>query len=365
MSEKGKIIIQKSKKGFCGRIEISGKIMPVPSFYELKDDSLNGKECEIEREKGQIKKIAINGEELPKRIKSTQRQFSNKFDTRKSNKQEKNTESFIPDSLDISRAKLPQDTMDILMGTKDIDNFTLKLNKAARFEGDKFEFFKTDKTGIKYRIKADFPKDMVRETANKYYSSIEKLNLKLSEALILKPDWRLVIGLGNESVYEASMTLHHIYGIPYIPGQAVKGVVRNYIITERFECSEGQALQDECFRAIFGGQKCKGKVIFFDAFPLEPPNIEPDVMNVHYPDYYSDNKLPADYQNPKPIFFLTVKETQFKFVIGIKEKNDNVITEGIFEGRYVLETAFEYLRKGLSEHGIGAKTAVGYGYMNE
>lgn len=42
--------------------------------------------------------------------------------------------------------------------------------------------------------------------------------------LIGKSNWRLIIGLGGMHPQETSMTLHHIYGIPYIPGSAVKGV---------------------------------------------------------------------------------------------------------------------------------------------
>ncbi|MEO0168684.1 MAG: type III-B CRISPR module RAMP protein Cmr6, partial [candidate division WOR-3 bacterium] len=42
----------------------------------------------------------------------------------------------------------------------------------------------------------------------------------------LKTAYRLVVGLGSTHVLETSLTLHHIFGIPYIPGTALKGVVR-------------------------------------------------------------------------------------------------------------------------------------------
>ena len=276
------------------------------------------------------------------------------------------------------RYMLPKDTKKII-DAQTIDNFALKLNKAARFGGGKFEFFKTDRGKVIYQIKANISKEMVENISNRYYGFMEKLNLKLSEKLIVKPDWRMVVGLGNESVYETSMTLHHIYGIPYIPGSAIKGVVRNYIITEQFEQNEEEALlKDKGFCLIFGSPKNssigehKGNVIFFDAYPLEPPNIEPDVMNVHYPDYYGGDKPPADFQNPNPIFFLTVRETHFKFMMGIKNSEDKEIGESklvenidkLSENFTLLETAFYWLKRALSEHGIGAKTAVGYGYMN-
>ena len=386
MPEKGKLIVKKFKKGYRGQIEINGKIMPVPSFYVFKDNSLNGKECEVIREKGQIKKIIVDGEELPKK------QFSSKTFRREFDKEHhrdvhnrggnNNTPRVgIPDSLDIRKTRLPDDTREALTDIKDIDNFALKLNKAARFEEEKFKLFKTNRGKIKYQIKANISKELIENISKAHYGSIKKLNLKLSNELLLRPDWRLIVGLGNESVYETSMTLHHIYGVPYIPGSAIKGVVRSYIITELFgknengdldlKHAEQRAFQDQGFCDIFGAPKnsfykksIQGSVIFFDALPIEPPKIEPDVMNVHYPDYYGGNKPPTDYQNPNPIYFLTVKETPFKFILGIKERNNTPIQKGKFEGRKPLDVAFEYLKKALSEHGIGAKTAVGYGYMN-
>ena len=87
---------------------------------------------------------------------------------------------------------------------------------------------------MKYQIRTNFSDNFIMDIAKRFYGSIKRLNLKFSEDLVLKPDWRMVIGLGNESVYETSMILHHIYGIPYIPGSAIKGVVRSYIITEEF-----------------------------------------------------------------------------------------------------------------------------------
>src|SRR6185369_614959 len=35
---------------------------------------------------------------------------------------------------------------------------------------------------------------------------------------------RLIVGLGVESVLETSITLHRTYGVPYLPGSALKGL---------------------------------------------------------------------------------------------------------------------------------------------
>jgi len=262
---------------------------------------------------------------------------------------------------------LPSDTIKALghnLKKQNIDNFSLLFNKCALFDNDKFVFYqKGDK---KKRIKLDFNKIDIASVNNRHKSAIRKYGLKIIEPIKLTPDWRLIVGLGNESVYETSMTLHHIYGIPYIPGQAVKGVVRNWIISEveKFRNSEDKALKDEGFRKIFGKQDNQGKVIFFDAFPTGKINLKTDIMNPHYGPYYSEGKPPADYHNPIPIFFLTVENTQFEFIIGIKEKDNQQIELGKFNGK-ILQVASDWIKNALQEHGIGAKTAVGYGYFQE
>ena len=41
-----------------------------------------------------------------------------------------------------------------------------------------------------------------------------------------KVAWRLIVGLGLPSPLETGITLHHLYGFPYLPGSAIKGVTR-------------------------------------------------------------------------------------------------------------------------------------------
>lgn len=380
MSERGTIYVNKAKKGrYVAKVHLdNGKKIDLPLNYPI-DLSFNGKACEIEREKGQITKIIVNGKELSKNLKFNK-------DHSISNKSQDHIVKDIPDIFNISKTKLPRDTRVALQSFKgrDIENYSLLLNKAAQFD-DKFKFFEVDrKKGIVLNVQPDYSKIDIRAIAEKHEKNIEKLNID-RKSVILKSDWRLIVGLGNESVYETSMTLHHIYGIPYIPGSAIKGVVRSYIITETEEFikdkggsidlknAEKQALQDPGFCDIFGcpkesiyNESRQGKISFFDALPLSEPKIKPDIMNPHYGPYYSNssgNTPPADYHNPNPIFFLTVEDAKFEFIIGIKEKDNTAIQKGKFEGKYPLKVGYEGMKKALNEHGIGAKTAVGYGYM--
>jgi len=376
MSEGGKIYVNKAKKGgYVAKVHLdNGKTkIDVPLDYQM-DMSSNNKACEIERENGQIIKIIVNGKELHRNQKSSKGHSIN-------DKSRNHIAKAVSDVFSISNTKLPSDTRVALQSFKgrDIENYSLLLNKASQFDGN-FKFFKVDsKEGIVLNILPDYSKIDIPSITEKHKQSIGKLNID-RKSIILKPDWRLIVGLGNESVYETSMTLHHIYGIPYIPGSAIKGVVRSHIITEEFgedengsldlKCAENRALDDQGFCDIFGCPKGsfykesrQGNVIFFDALPLSKPTIKPDIMNPHYGPYYSKGKTPADYQDPNPIFFLTVEDAEFEFIIGIKEKDNTAIKKGKFGGNYPLEVGFEWMKKALNEHGIGAKTAVGYGYL--
>jgi CRISPR-associated protein Cmr6 len=113
------------------------------------------------------------------------------------------------------------------------------------------------------------------------------------------------------------------------------------------------------FLDIFGTQGRAGKVIFLDAVPTESPTLEPDIINCHYQDYYSDKtgiKSPTPYQNPIPVYFLTLGRKS-KFAFAVAGRNANEETEKL------VEKAKDWLCQGLQELGIGAKTAAGYGYL--
>src|SRR2546423_835407 len=96
-------------------------------------------------------------------------------------------------------------------------------------------------------------------------------------------EWRMVVGLGGESILETDLTLHHLYGIPYIPGSALKGLTRAYMTGEVFPSKDIEH-DNEVVKHIFGTQKEAGSVIFFDAMPIDGKATDVlDIMNSHYP----------------------------------------------------------------------------------
>jgi CRISPR-associated protein Cmr6 len=165
------------------------------------------------------------------------------------------------------------------------------------------------------------------------------------------PDYRLVVGFGAEHVLETNLCLHRIYGFPIIPGSAVKGMTRAWALL-----GENLKEDEDLFCRVLGTTEQQGQVIFFDAYPTQVPKLELDILNPHYGPYYSDRQKrtpPADYHSPVPTYFLTVaKGTTFQFAIASK---DNCVAE----------RAVQWLKKGLTNLGIGGKTAAGYGFMVE
>ncbi len=173
----------------------------------------------------------------------------------------------------------------------------------------------------------------------------------------------LVIGIGQTHPSETSLTLDRNLGIPYIPASTLKGNVRLARIVDWIENNpqsvEGKNSIDEETEVtdlpkLFGTQKHRGQVVFLDAYPVTVPKLHLDIINPHYGEYYSEGKAPADYLEPKPIKFLTVKEkTEFVFRVLLSPDPDS-------------DKLLEILRKVLKnalEEGIGAKNAIGYGHF--
>lgn len=218
-------------------------------------------------------------------------------------------------------------------------------------------------------------------------------------------DTPLILGLGAKGTLETALTLHPLYGFPYLPGSALKGVARAaaffalaadlgiegldneaFLALKKGEKSPLQKLaqtldeegpEDErkrmswpkslksepetvrtaaaAFRRLFGWRGGTGGVIFLDGVPASVPRIVVEVMTPHFPRYYSARERPDDGDSPNPISLLAVaRGTAFKFAIGLRRGDLGL-----------KEHAVRYLRQGLTEVGLGGKTSSGYGFFSE
>lgn len=195
-------------------------------------------------------------------------------------------------------------------------------------------------------------------------------------------DSRLACGLGIPSRLENGFFLDHTLGVPYIPGSALKGIARDQALGSIPENTEKARLYKQKMLEVFGANEketdepkepasehIRGRVIFFDAYPypdLAPGQafrpLELDIVNPHYGKYYSSDGRtpPADYLNPVPSNFLTVKAgIPFLFAVAARPSAGTGSTG--FPPRVLVAAAREWLASALQDRGVGGKTRVGYG----
>ena len=174
-------------------------------------------------------------------------------------------------------------------------------------------------------------------------------------------------GLGNEHPLENGFSFLSPYGLPYLPGSGVKGVLRR---AAEALSAEGEAgWTPEALAKLFGYEadsgatdapRNRGALEFWDVFPqLAGDRLLVDILNPHHSSYYQNGAAPHDAENPKPVFFLTVPPgSPFSFHVRC---HSALLPEALRAGwRPLLAAAFELAFAWI---GFGAKTAVGYGAM--
>ncbi|MDD2466500.1 MAG: type III-B CRISPR module RAMP protein Cmr6 [Desulfobulbus sp.] len=243
-------------------------------------------------------------------------------------------------------------------------NLGLIFNKYPPGWSDKYKEQK-DVWGLPDNAKKEFFEAIVKKSDNQSDHALQNAcnrqrNLVETTlhgaSLSMQTSWRFVSGLGASHPYETGFIWHPTLGAPYLPGSSVKGLLRAW-------GKEWQQEQQEQIDKLFGSENSAGSLIVFDALPEKYPQLELDILNPHYQEYYADPKNPpADYCDPVPVFFLTVAPGQtFLFSLATRP--------GAYEmkedARKDVETGLELLKNALETIGAGGKTAVGYGLMQE
>jgi CRISPR-associated protein Cmr6 len=180
------------------------------------------------------------------------------------------------------------------------------------------------------------------------FKSMETAGYKVL-SLAFKNSSRFMIGhCGPGVLEECGIAMQHTYGYPVIPASVIKGVLRTQAGMESSSVKIGRQELAE----IFGEPGRAGQVVFFDALPIDPPALEVDLTNSHFPRWYSQQEPPADDQTPHPAFFVLIKPgSQFVFSMALERGAEPAL----------LDKAGALLKAALLEQGLGAKTAVGYG----
>jgi CRISPR type III-B/RAMP module RAMP protein Cmr6 len=179
-------------------------------------------------------------------------------------------------------------------------------------------------------------------------------------------DSRLLLHLGRASVLEnVGICADRTTGLPFVPGTALKGVLSTWACWEANQAPDGSFRQGPSFvrqrqqfpmdlaRRVFGddskeGSQHAGDVIFVGGFPATPPRLGLDIVNPHHePDG-------RDRVNLTPNVFLCIEpDTKWQFAFYVRPGAPDAVN--------VLRTTAAWLTECLTQLGIGAKTAAGYG----
>jgi CRISPR-associated protein Cmr6 len=181
---------------------------------------------------------------------------------------------------------------------------------------------------------------------------------------------RLVVGLGSENVLNVGLRLHHTYGVPMVPGSALKGVASHYchdVWGQRH--SENASEENRLFRRggghhslLFGTTEDGGVITFHDAWvtpdSLRDGSLRLDVMTPHHPTWQANDAAPTDFDGPVPVSFLSAAGT---FDVRLSWSGPAATPSEQAEAWTTL--AMTLLQEALAEWGVGGKTSSGYGRL--
>ncbi len=172
-------------------------------------------------------------------------------------------------------------------------------------------------------------------------------------ATVLRADPRLFIGQTGGATLETGCAIQHSYGVPYLPGSAIKGAAKSYAIA--------LGLPPEIRGELFGSagsdtaEDLGGLINFHDVWWVPdsaPSPLVQEVVTSHHLEYYSGDGdvWPSDLDSPVPNAQVAVRGA-FLFVL-----------EGPADW---LPLALDILEQALCTRGIGAKTRAGYGILRK
>lgn len=194
---------------------------------------------------------------------------------------------------------------------------------------------------------------------------------------------RMIVDPSGSLIEHAGMKIHPHFGMPFVPGSSVKGVALHAAwcdwrdadeadrpaiaksIADVFGYPTNEENLDKAL-AEAGTPVQAGSVSFFAAYPTGPAPLVMDIVNVHHAEYYQRKRqggangpllhpVALDDEQPVPNFFPAVeKGAEFRFAIAPTER----ATEAD------MKFAEQALVSAITLHGVGSKTAAGYGWFD-
>ncbi len=198
----------------------------------------------------------------------------------------------------------------------------------------------------------------------------------------------LVHGLGETHPLEKFLTFDRNTGIPYLPSSSIKGILKvrcmickinqydkeklsnvvdengsRLINKEKDSINENFSLFQELFGTGEVGKEIgatQGKLIIFDAFPVQVPKLKREIMTPHFSKYYQVESLerrgPTESQSPVPNAYLAIDSLEGKQQFCFSFAASPSLKEGQLSEFLNVFSSEEVL-----DFGFGAKTSIGMG----
>lgn len=182
------------------------------------------------------------------------------------------------------------------------------------------------------------------------------------------------------TVTEGGLLLHHTYGVPYLPGSALKGIARRRAWAQRDKLSKEQRTalfgfdRDETestgSQSQWERQDEAGAIDFCDALwvPEQPSEdgadfspLALDIVNPHHTNYYTNAQsrpYHKESDEPVPTLLLSIRPgTHFLLVLEAAEFAGGLGQDWL---NWICDNL---VLPALEEDGIGARTSAGYGRL--
>ena len=161
---------------------------------------------------------------------------------------------------------------------------------------------------------------------------------------------RMYIGVVRDNPLEAGVTVSHAWGMPLIPGSAIKGVSR--------DAARLAGLEPAALVHLFGSDDDQhpeaGVAVFHDAWWIPADGAKPfvaELVTPHHSGYYDQGSAHAtDFDSPTPAAQIAVQGA-FRFVVQAPDGWRDL--------------AIGVLMRALTGAGIGGKTTSGYGLFRQ
>lgn len=244
---------------------------------------------------------------------------------------------------------LPRDTSDALLAEGRCENLGLLMDRYLAFGDNRGQLQLLRELTDRKALLPDFQgqRELIAAYDARWQRTAEELGAITFSA---RPHWRVIVGRGTNDVLEMGITLHPVFGFPIVPATALKGLSRAFA---QWVLETPEEELDRLLGKADEQGALRGDLLFLEGGPADPPVVERDVINPTFGAYYRDPKTPpGSYLSPSPNFFLALgARSRYRFGVA-----------SLSGDREVAERGVQWLQGALTELGVGAKSAAGYGY---